>query len=615
MNIDTLVENFYNKMDENEGLINEVLKFLLVEADASTPPRATFEWSMIPDIPISEIGWSDVSTVKDEEGKEQTILGPQRALLQQYLDNIGSPNGTFEEQIASLQAFYGPEGPKQLMSSAATPAEAIAKLVSYLVFYKTLTKVVTNFNASSAGFSFESFLAVLLNGKQIEANTGTIADFLTGDDVPVSLKLYTKLHVGGSWRDLVKDIVDPQFSHPWAGKGGAKGNAMRYVSGIKTLSGDGLKQKGEINLYQFDITLDNIVDIMLGSMHPDVVKMPLSLIQGGVDVAAEIPSAEQIPSNEELEAMLTDAFAQNLADIEVPEIFKEIAPDGFPNEEFIDGPGGIFDTLAYPKEPKTGAQDVFNAWKGALALTQMYFRGRDSTKVYSQIIKPVFDSKYSQTSGYLNASKGERKAIDTYLKTLGVVIAKIHNKIVDKYSNTEIARAREAALSTVQWPSVRFGKKGETEYNKEVEATHEEIKEFYDGLDVEGKKRALKNTYGILASGTKGAITQWDLNEKQAKGEIGAVEAIHLGELRIGGAYVEAMLKEVGQLLNGEIFSVFTSLKTLSDSLNSFFAGGLSDDGKALEAISSAQDIQKKTAESSGADPRQLGLPGMGQEE
>ena len=37
---------------------------------------------------------------------------------------------------------------------------------------------------------------------------------------------------------------------------------MRYVSGIKTLSGDGLKQKGEINLYQFDITLDNIVDII-----------------------------------------------------------------------------------------------------------------------------------------------------------------------------------------------------------------------------------------------------------------------------------------------------------------------------------------------------------------
>ena len=78
---------------------------------------------------------------------------------------------------------------------------------------------------------------------------------------------------------------------------------------------------------------------------------------------------------------------------------------------------------------------------------------------------------------------------------------------------------------------------------------------------------------------------------------------------------MEAMLKEVGKLLNDEIFTVFTSLKTLSDSLNGFFAGGLSDDGQALQAISSAQDIQKKTAESSGADPRQLGLPGIPQKE
>jgi hypothetical protein len=92
------------------------------------------------------------------------------------------------------------------------------------------------------------------------------------------------------------------------------------------------------------------------------------------------------------------------------------------------------------------------------------------------------------------------------------------------------------------------------------------------------------------------------------------VEAQYLGELRIGGVHVEAMLKEVGALLNDEIFTVFTSLQTLSDSLNSFFAGGLSDDGKAMQAITSAQDIQKKTAESSGVDPHQLGLP-FGQEE
>ena len=609
MNIDKLVKSFYSDKDETESLINEVMRFLLVEQAPGMPAKATFDWTMIPDIPVSEIGWSDVSTV-EKDGKTQTILGPQRALLQQYLDNIGSPNGTFQEQIASLQAFYGPEGPKQLMSSAATPTEAIAKLISYLVFYKTLTKVVTNFNASSAGFSFESFLAVLLNGKQIEANTGTIADFLTGDDIPISLKLYTKLHVGGSWRDLVKDITEPQFSHPWRGKKGAQGNAMRYVSGIKTLSGDKLRQKGEIKLYQFDITLDNIVDIMLASMHPDVVKMPLSLIQGGVDVAATIPSAEQVPSNEELETHLTDVFAENLPNIEVPEIFKEIAPEGFPNDEFIDGPDGIFATLKYSKSNGEINKDLFTGWKG-LAMTSF----KKDLSLY-KLIKKVFESKYSETSAFIDKKPAQRDDIEVYLRSLANLIIKIHNQVVEKYSNTEIARSREAAVSIVEWPSVRPGLKKEVEYNKKIAANHAEIKKFYDGLDDEGKIRALKNTYGILASGTKAAVNQWDMNENQVvKGTGYPVESQYLGELRIGGAHVEAMLKEVGKLLNDEIFSVFTSLKTLSDSLNSFFAGGLSDDGKALEAITSAQDIQKKTAESSGLDSRQLGLPGIGQEE
>ena len=431
MNIDTLVENFYQKA-EQEDLINEVLKFLLIEVDVSTPPKATFEWSMIPDIPISEIGWSDVSTVKDEKGREQIILGPQRALLQQYLDNIGSPGGTFADQIASLQEFYGPGGAEQLVSSSTTGADAIAKLISYLVFYKTLTKVVTNFNASSAGFSFESFLAVLLNGKQIEANTGTIADFLTGDEVPVSLKLYTKLKVGGSWRDLVKDITEPQFSHPWKGKDGAQGNAMRYVSGIKTLSGDGLKQMGEIRLYQFDITLDNIVDIMLKSMHPDIVKMPLSLINGGVDVAAELPSAEQVPTNEEMEEALTGAVIERLPELEVPDVMAEIDP-GFPGTEFIDGPNGVFDVLAYPKSNGEHNKALFTAWKG-LALTPF----KKGLGLY-KLIDKVFQSKYSQTSGYQNLKGSQRKDIALYLRQLALLIGGTHNQMIARFGSLKHA--------------------------------------------------------------------------------------------------------------------------------------------------------------------------------
>ncbi len=583
MNIDALVENFYSKIDDNEDLINEVLQFLLVEADASMPPRARFDWSMIPDIPVSEIGWSDVTTTD----KGVDIPSEQRALLMQYLNNIGSPGASFEQQIQSLQEFYGPTGPDMVMASASTNAEAITKLISYLVFYKTLTKVVTNFNASSAGFSFESFLAVLLNGEQVKANTGTIADFTTGDNIPISLKLYTKLHVGGSWRDLVGDITNPKFAHPKSG-----GYAMRYISGIKKLKGEGLDQEGEIKLYQFDITIDNIVDMMLDSMHPDIVKMPRSLIDGDRDLASTLPSAEQLPTNEEMEEVLIAEFAKRYVDIEVPEVMAEIDPN-FPSKEFLDGPNGVFDVLAYPKSDGKHNKALFNTWKG-LALTPF----KTGLALY-RLVNEVFQSKYSQTSGYQNLKGRQRKEIELYLRQLAALIGGIHNKMIAKFGSTEVAKARAAALKGVDWISVKRGKKAETEYNAQIEGNHEEIREYYNGLDLEGKKRALLNTYGVVVGGA-GGITQWDLNEKQATNPNYPVEAEYLGELQIGGAYVEAMLKQVSAILDEEIFAVFTSLKTLSDNLNGFFAGGLADDSKAVTAIGSAQDIEKKTTDLKG---------------
>ena len=81
-----------------------------------------------------------------------------------------------------------------------------------------------NFNASSAGFSFESFLSALVKGQQIQTGNKTIADYtdnLTNQEIPVSLKLYREggLEVGGSYTDLVNDLVEPKFDF----------DGMRYV--------------------------------------------------------------------------------------------------------------------------------------------------------------------------------------------------------------------------------------------------------------------------------------------------------------------------------------------------------------------------------------------------
>jgi len=284
-----------SKQTENEM---QILKeqFLNERKDLSLTLQA------IPEISVTELGWTDVRTTG---GKK--VSGPERKQLRQFLSQIEGAG--LPEKIASLSRFYE-QGPNEDLETLPV-GKKIAKVLSYLVFFKALTKVVSNFNAASAGFNFEAFLAVLLDGVQIEANTGTIADFKTGDDVPISLKLYAEksVVVGGSFNDLVGDLVRPQFS-------GFDG--MRYVVCMKSFissetgekQGSGLDIEGDIKFFQFDFTLDNVADIIFNSMEKsrDCIQLPREFIRsnGEVDVSANLPGAN-MPSPQELE----DKFLTN----------------------------------------------------------------------------------------------------------------------------------------------------------------------------------------------------------------------------------------------------------------------------------------------------------------
>ena len=136
----------------------------------------TLTLESIPDISVSELGWTDVRTVGDQE-----VSGPARNQLLQFTKNIQGSD--LQAKLTSLAEFYN--NPDSINLEGTTAGQRIASALSYLVFYKTLTKVISNFNAASAGFNFEAFLAVLLEGAQIQANTGTIADFIDKDNLPI----------------------------------------------------------------------------------------------------------------------------------------------------------------------------------------------------------------------------------------------------------------------------------------------------------------------------------------------------------------------------------------------------------------------------------------------
>jgi hypothetical protein len=318
--VDLMVESFFKpvakknnelSLDDLISIINEVkstIPSLVMEAgermnlgggfggnismsEPTTPSSKsakTIDLSSIPEISVSELGWASLKT--SDTGEQ--ISSPQRTQLEQYLSNI--EGDTFAAKIQSISKIYE-LNPEEIQNASflqgETNAGKIQKTLSYLVFLKTLTTIITNFNAASAGFSFEAFLGVLLGGTQVATASGTIADLHAGDGTPISLKLYAEatLSVGGSFSDLVGDMVQPKTNV----------ELMRYIVVTKNLSGEKLDLQGTVSVYQFDITLDNIFNVMNLSQNSDLIRLPQQFIENPQDFDASNLKRKKLVANQE----------------------------------------------------------------------------------------------------------------------------------------------------------------------------------------------------------------------------------------------------------------------------------------------------------------------------
>ncbi len=507
---------------------------------------------MIPNIEVSEIGWSDVKTPGDGDAGE--IKGPQRKLLEGYLNNIQGSD--FAEKIRSVSQFYS-NGVGMVEQQAGNDrTKRIAQAISYLVFYKTLTKVITNFNASSAGFSFESFLAALVNGFQIPANTGTIADYVdraSGEEIPVSLKLYKEgnLEVGGSYTDLVRDLVDPKYP-------GSIDGAMRYVVCTKTLTGDDLEQEGQIDFYQFDFSLNNVLDIIAASKpkSQQCIMLPKQIVSAlqagrvdGVSMSDQLPSEQNLPSDEELEKQFI-AYLNEILEI------KGVSLSQMQAEAVLQG-------LDYGKN-----DDLFLDWSPKLgdeAVNKGVVRGRSALN--KELVRKILnDFEWLPMRTETGQKVGEYQ--------LASMIVAANNAVIKGQSKKRQADERAKEIKRMVADGEFLGP--------------EESARAYKQMGPRQKRIALLNSWGYLTTG------HFSLNQRQAVNQGPPTNTIAVGTIRVGRQEVKNVVDNIRDILNDEVTEIFKSLKILSDSLNTFFAGGLADDSLASASIDNANNISSK---------------------
>ena len=225
----------------------------------------------------------------------------------------GDPNSMEREQINRLFAVMGGgrtiEGKLTYLQRITDPKNKITsprRIISSLIILEALSAVINSFNASSAGFVFEGFLAALLQGEQVGEVSAKgnlpiqdLIAFSEGDKpVPISLKLLNlKTEIKGSYTNLVDGI--------------AEFGEMIYIVARKD---------GEaIELEQFRFTPDNFIDALYLDAKGKGKKAGASLITLsalGLNAEESLAHLKAAPTWEERYELLqqTDGYSSSVRD-------------------------------------------------------------------------------------------------------------------------------------------------------------------------------------------------------------------------------------------------------------------------------------------------------------
>jgi len=488
--------------------------------------------SYIPEIGVSELGWASLKT-----GDAGPIPSEQRVQLSNFLNNIAT-GGDLQEKIAKLSEFYSMSEKTLEDLRSGNQASTIRKTLAYLTFYKTLTKIITNFNAASAGFAFEAFLGVLLGGSQIATGNRTIADLKTSDGTPISLKLYNEktVHVGGSYTDLVNDLV-------------REPNLMQYVVVMKDLEGEGLDLEGTLKFYRFSFTLDNVYEVLGRSRHPEVLRLPQGFVDDPEDFNIELPD---YLSTEEAEEMFVNIIKNSIEDPGLAERLLQAI-------NWAKNPG----LFSSPKKP-------------GLSKISVGIGGRSHRP---QATAPLM----ILLKNFIVEERGAD--VDDWHRDDGPHERRKYFELI--YNANEEVRSRQQKVKDSRRQIVnrvlgdRFLGSGASA-------------EFYATLPPELKKVALRVSLGYVNT-HQFSMNRYDVLNVPESSIPEEQDDVKIGEIEIGASRIQKMINAVVDVINSAIFDIFSNLKALTKNIQGYFAGGMEDDKLADDAIEASSQINQKT--------------------
>jgi len=321
---------------------------------------------------------------------------------------------------------------------------------------------------------------------------------------------------------------------------------------MKDLKGSRETLDGVLKFYKFDFTLKNVMEILKESkaFSARCIILPL-----------ESEEEVELPARLNVKKMIKEKFEEYLSE--------------------LIGDREMLSAILSKPEFTYGTEENKELWSSAMTLPAQIGSAK-----HTIVIQTLKDGVVS--------SDDEAYEVAKLIRTASV------QAVADIKSSREGRREKVSAVipSFAKYGKSPEGKKKKEKYQQGVKAAADASADFYASLSDEKKKKALLKTNGYINE------LQFSLNKaeviKLAAGQVGADPNADpsIGILKIGSKSLQEMLDAAVAALNTDIFSIFANLEDLSDSLNSFFAGGLTDTGQggaADKAIQNADAIESKT--------------------